>query len=217
MNFQFSIGEALKRAWHIYKKHVWFFLGIALVMLILNIASHEREHHFIMQMIIVVAGVVWSYVGISVSLAAVDGKDDLLHFGAIKSHFPTYRLLAKYVIVGVATGLIFLAGLVLLIIPGIYFLVRLTFSKLAIIDRKGSVKQSLRYSWYLVKKDVFWTVFLTVIVSLLLILVGALTVVGLLVTYPLAFLMVALLYRALGKREQASVVEQLLELEPTVE
>lgn len=213
MNFNFSISAALKRAWHIYKKHVWFFLGIAAVMLLLNVASREYEQHFIIEALIIIAVIVWSYVGLSVSLAAADGKEDLLRFDALKSHIPTFRLLAKYVIVGIVSAFIVLAGLVLLVIPGIYFLVRLTFSKLAIIDRKGSVKQSLKYSWHMVKGDAFWTVFLTLLVCLVLIVVGALTVIGLLITYPLVFLIMALLYRALGKREQASIIEQPLEIE----
>jgi uncharacterized membrane protein len=212
MNFQFSIGAALKRAWNIYKKHFWFFLGLSFVMLVLNFSTRGK-HSLIIEAVIVAAVIIWNYVWLSVSLAAIDGKEHLLRFDTIKSHFPGFRAIAKYLIVSVAAALVILAGLVLLVVPGIYFLVRLSFSKLAAIDRKGSVKQALRYSWYLVKKDVFWTVFLTVIVSIALMLIGVVTVIGLVIAYPLVSMLVAQLYRALEKRADVAVIEQPLEIE----
>jgi uncharacterized membrane protein len=87
---------------------------------------------------------------------------------------------------------------VLLIIPGLYFLTRLAFANIAYVDRQQSVKKSLSYSWHLVKGKIFWTVFLVLIIEICLIMLGTITLmIGLLLTSPLAMLLVVHLYRAL--------------------
>lgn len=216
MKFDFSIKEAIKKAWALFIMHPWFFAILSLVMLILNISS-RGSRNIILEIVVVVAAVVWSYVWLSASLAAVDGHHDILKFSQLKQHFPSFGMLVKLICVGLLTALIVLVGLVLLIIPGIYFLTRLSFANLSLVDRKGSIRQSMRYSWYLVKGDVFWTVFLTLIISIAMIFIAALTVVGLFVVYPIALMMIAQLYRALSKREQVAVVEQPLEIPPSEE
>lgn len=152
----------------------------------------------VLMVIVIIAMVLWSYVWISASLAAVDGKDDIVNFRSLSVHMPTLRQFFMLVVTGVVVGVICAVGFVLLIIPGIYFAMRLIFATTSYVDRQGSLKQSLEYSWHLVKGPIFWTVFLVFIIEVLLAIIGSVTfMIGSLVTYPLAILLMVKLYRTL--------------------
>ena len=104
-----------------------------------------------------------------------------------------------------------------MIIPGIYFLFRLSFSDLSYLDRKKGVMRALRHSWDITKGDKIWTVIFTLIVLPLLILIGSLVlyfisaisffsfivasiilIIGNLVLFVIFFIVMAKLYRALS-------------------
>lgn len=226
MTFTFSIRTALKESWAIFRQHPWYFVALSAVMLALNIAgdtNDKRSWVFAVGIIAAIASVVGSYVWLSVSLAAADGKHELLTFKTLRQHLPTVRNFFMILGVGIMTGIFIILGLVALIIPGVYIMVRLMFANLAYVDRKGRVMQSLRYSWHLVKGDVFWTALLTMFVSFGVIILGlVLFGVGMLIAYPVVMLLVAKLYRALTlSHEEQSMVVQPEELEapeePTTE
>lgn len=219
MEFNFSIRNALKESWAIFKARPWFFVGLAFVMLVINAFSGFNDNNII-KVIIIIAAIIWSYVWLSVVLHAIDNKTGMLDYESLKLHLPTFRQFFTLVAVGIVTGIIVLAGFVMLIIPGIYFMMRLAFSNLAYVDRREGIKDTLRYTWHLVKGDTFWTVFLTIMVAIALIFLGVLAaVVGVLVTYPLAMLLLANLYRSLTKFHalQEQVVVQPQEIPPTQE
>jgi uncharacterized membrane protein len=198
MPFNFSITKAFKDSWKMFKQHWAFFMGLAFVMIILNLFTQDHHHNALLLILVCIAAVIWSYVLISVSLAAIDHKNDILNFKSLSVHMPTGRQFLMIIAIGLCAGIIVAVGFVLLIIPGIYFLTRLIFANTAYVDRQGSVRQSLEYSWHLVKGKIFWTVFLVLIIEIALIAGGTiLFLVGALVTYPLAMLLVTHLYRAL--------------------
>ncbi|HVY36080.1 MAG TPA: hypothetical protein VG982_02275 [Candidatus Paceibacterota bacterium] len=212
MEFEFSIRQTLRQSWQIFTKHLWFFITIAFVMFIFNIFS-SSHHNVWLKALAFVAMVLWSYVTLSVTLAAVDGKEGMLSFDMLKAHLPTIMEFLKLIAVGVLAGLIIVLGFVLLIIPGVYFGVRLCFVNLAFVDRKGSVGGTLKYSWHLVKGDIFWSVFLVLIVAIALIFLGAIVFgVGMLVTYPIAMLLIAFCYRALTTFQSKQMAQQPTEV-----
>ncbi len=230
MTLTFSIRNALKKAWQIFARHPLFFSTMAFVMIIFNLFSRTHSRNVALMILVIIAVILWSYVWISVSLAAVDGKEDTLTFNSLSSHMPNVREFFTMVGVAIAAALIvaigffvplFLGillvsslsfayislglkllavlGFIILLIPGMYLLVRLMFATIAYVDRQGSIIQSVRYSWHLVRGNVFWTVFLTMIAELALVIAGSLLfVVGLLVAYPLAILLIIQLYRTLS-------------------
>ena len=218
MKFHFSIRTALKESWHIFATHLLFFIVLSVVMLVLNVVSHEGENVFV-SILIGIAIIIWSYVWLSAALAAVDGKNDLLQLSAIHQHFPSFRQFWKIIAIGILSAVISLVGFILLIIPGIYFMTRLAFANLSYVDRQAGVRQSLRYSWYLVRKEVFWTVLLTLIVCLVISVAGiALLWVGFLVAYPISMLLITKLYRTLTlNHPPQEVVLQPLEVLPSTE
>ncbi len=198
MEFTFSIRTALREAWHLYKAHWQFFALTALVTVILNIVNGDKIPWWV-SIVIAVSGFVWSIIMMKISLAAVDGQTDKLSFGAIRDFVPSWRQALGLIGVGIMTVLIFAGGLVLLIIPGIYFAFRLGVANLSFIDRHEGVFAALRRSWDMTKGSTFWTVVLVSLVSLVLYIVGLILFgVGVLVTYPLALILMAKLYRALS-------------------
>lgn len=216
MEFNFSIRNAIKKAWALFRIRPWYFVGLAFVMLVINVFSNFHEN-IIIRVVIITAAIIWSYTWLSIVIATVDGKEGTLGYQNLKLHLPTFKQFFMLVCVGIATGIIVIAGFIMLIIPGIYFMVRLAFSNLAYVDRQRGVRETLKYTWHLVKGDIFWTVFLTIMVAIALIFLGVLAaVVGVLVTYPLAMLVLAQLYRSLVEHHaaQEQLVEQPAEIPP---
>lgn len=205
MQFNFSIKHAFKQSWQSFVRHPLFYCGLAVVMVIFNLFSNEHHQNWILLAVVFIAAIVWSYVWISVALAAVDGKEDLLRFKSLSVHMPNVRQFFIVIVLGIIVAIVVAAGFILLIIPGIYFMVRLAFASTAYVDRQFGVKQSLEYSWHLVKGRLFWSVFLVLLVEIVLIVVGSVAfLIGLLVTYPLAMLLITHLYRALDKHYRAT-------------
>lgn len=199
MKFTFSIRTALKESWQSFAKHPLFFGSMAFVMIIFNLFTTDHHRSPALIGLVVIAAIIWSYVWLSVSLAAVDGHDDILNFKSLSVHMPNVREFFMIVAIGLIVGIVVAVGFVLLIIPGIYFVTRLSFATIAFVDRQGSVKQSLGYSWHLVKGKAFWTVLLVIAIEIALVLLGTVTLmIGLLVTYPLAMLLIANLYRRMS-------------------
>lgn len=218
--FEFPIRQNIKRAWTIFVSHTKYFLLIAVIMIVLNIASDNKHLPDVVSILAGLLSLFWSYVSISSALAAVDGREGMLSFDALKLHFPTMREYFKFLGLVIVLGVMVVAGLIMLILPGIYFTIRLTFAQFAFIDKKGSIKDSLRTSWRMVKGDIFWTVLLAVLV----VIVGAflsviLTPLVMLVVFPIVIIFMALLYRAVLAHhvQETAVVPQPEELAPAPE
>lgn len=116
--------------------------------------------------------------------------------------------------IGIAGGVLVLCGTILLVIPGIYIAVRLSVANLAYLDRHDGVEASLRYSWNITKGK-WWTVFLTGLVVVALYIVGVFALgIGLLITYPIASILMAKLYYVLSQdfNQKESVVVQPAEI-----
>ncbi len=198
MEFTFSIRKTLRESWELFKKHAWFFVGLAAVNVILNFSGNGKHTPLVISIILLIATLIWSIVMMKISLFAADGREDMFHFSKIQSMLPSWRQAVGIVGVGILSGLLFLGGLILLIIPGIWIAFRLSLSNLAYLDKGEGVRKSLRTSWELTKGNAFWTVVLVAIVSMLLYLVGIILFgVGILITYPLAMIFMAKFYRAL--------------------
>lgn len=217
--FEFPIRENLKRAWSLFAHHAKYFLLLAVIMLVLNIASDENKYiHDIISFVAVLLSIFWSYVSISSALAVVEGRDGMLSFDALKLHFPSLRAYVTFIGLMIVLAIMVLAGLVMLVIPGIYFTIRFAFAQFVFVDKKGSIKESLRTSWRMVKGDIFWTVLL----SMLVIILGAflsvlLTPLIMFVIFPIAIIFMALLYRALKQYHSVALVEQPIEIAPSPE
>ncbi|MEK7106211.1 MAG: hypothetical protein AAB895_02535 [Patescibacteria group bacterium] len=223
MEFTFSIRGALKEAWALFKKHVWVFVGIAAVTVVLNFIGNGEHVPFIIDIILFVATFVWSIIILKFSLAAADNKEELLSFKHIQAMLPSWQQALGMLGLTILTVLMVLGGFILLIIPGIWIAFRLSVANFAFLDKGQGVRKSLRSSWDMTKGGAFWTAVLVAIVSGALYLVGIILFgVGILVTYPLAMILMAKFYRALslhhaGLAPAAVVVQPAEIVAPTPE
>lgn len=217
MDFTFSIRGALKESWEIFKKHMWFFVALSAVVVVLNFLGSLKNIPFAVSFILTVVTFVWSIIFIKISLFAADGKEDMLSFSKIQSLLPDWKQAFGLLAVGVLTALLVIGGLVLLIIPGIWIAFRLSLSNIHFIDKGEGIRKSLRASWDMTKGSVFWTtVLVAIIVGLLYIIGFVLFGIGILVTYPLALILAAKFYRAVlaFHSGEHSVVVQPVEISP---
>ncbi len=204
--FTFSIKAALRTCWGLFRERPWFYMGMTLILIVLSAPGELGDQHVLLQIFAMILSLIFSYIWLSVSLAAVDAKHDLLSFRALGKHLPTLRQFILLVEVAILTALMVLGGFILLIIPGIYFMTRLAFSQLSLIDNKGRAIAAIKDSWRLVTRDVFWTVLLTILVVVCLAIVGMLLFgIGIIVTYPVATLLLAYLYRTLTRRDGGAI------------
>lgn len=203
MNFDFPIRKTLRTSWGTYKTHWQFFFVLSLVTVLLNSISGLLENLHGMfyvygTLCLVLFGIVWSFVWIKISLAVVRGEEAMLSFGSLRNMLPTGSQFLKLIGVGMLTGIIVLTGFVALIIPGVYFMTRLAFANLSLVDKNLTPGAAVKYSWHLVSGERFWTVLLVLLVSLVLIAIGAFTYgIALIVLYPIVMLLIAQLYKAL--------------------
>jgi len=214
MKFEFSIRKTIKESWGLFKLSPWFYVALTLIMVVINFAGGDKVPWYL-SLVGSIASIIMSYVWISVALSTVDGKTDLLHFKKLSKHLPSFRTFFIFLGVWFVSGFFTILGLIALIIPGIYIMVRLMFAHTAYVDRKGTIMQSLRYSWHLVRGEVFWTVFLTGLVSIGLVILGIVMLgVGFFVLYPISVFLVTKLYRMLSlHHEEQSIIVQPVEIE----
>lgn len=207
--FTFSIKANIREAFVLFKQHISFFLVVVLVTIIINIIGGD-ETPWPIQLILAIAAYIWSIVWLKISLAGARNDTSKLKFGALRDLIPDWTEIRLMFVIALLGGLMMLGGLVLLVIPGIYIAIRLSMANLAYLDRKESVQKSLRYSWDITKGKVE-IVFLTGIVAVALYIIGVIPFgIGLLITYPIASVLIAKLYLALSEdhnRKETMIVQ----------
>lgn len=206
--FTFSMRNALRHAWHIYWKHAALYSLLSLIMLMTNISERSEDHgYLVVRIASVFVALVVSYMSLSMFLSAVDGKEDMLQLRSIPKHLPTFRQFIMILEVGILVALCICAGFIAFIIPAIYVFARLVFAQLVYVDRQGSAIDSLRYSWYLVQREVVGTVLKTLLVFIALLIVGVIFFgIGLIIMYPLAMLLLTILYRRLCQHDAGNTI-----------
>ena len=110
--------------------------------------------------------------------------------------YPQYLL--RMIGASIVYGLIVVAGLILLVVPGIYLALRLQFYSYYIVDKNAGALDSLKMSWKVTEGNVF-NLFLFMLLLIVINIAGAIALlVGLLITIPVSFVAVTLLYRKLS-------------------
>lgn len=196
----FSIEGSLKYGWDVVKGNFWFLVGVFVVAWVLvgiphgiaNNLGHSAGLAFFFRVVGWVAGTIVSIGMINIALKFLDGQkpefNDLFSF---KPHF------WKYLGASVLTWLVVWAGMILLVIPGIYWAIKFQFYGYFVVEHKCEPDEAMRRSSR-ITKDVKWKLLWFGIVLALINVVGALCLfVGLLVTMPLTLLAFSSVYRKL--------------------
>ncbi len=207
---EFSIGECVRFGWDTFKKRAWFFVGVTLVIVLISgVASQMTslpENVQTMQGGVMVAAIAALVIGIVAGICIKMGTivfllkaHDNVESAQISDLWAPHPFW-KYVITGIATGVIVLVGLILLIVPGIIWALRFMFASYIVMDKGMNAQGALKESWRMTKGST-WKLLGLVLVIAGLNIVGALClIVGLLVSIPVSSLAFIRAYRTLQKK-----------------
>ena len=200
----FSIKEALWFGWEKTKKHSAVLFQILLTLFALEVmyalVSNVLEHSAIGFLAIVALVIAEFVVGVGlvlVTLRIAQGK----HV-EYKNVIPSLDILWRSALANLLMGLIIVVGFILLIVPGIYFILRFSMVRFLVIEGAG-VRESLRKSSALTM-GIKWRLLGFLLVLCLVNLLGFLALmVGLLVTIPVTMIAYAHVYQKLHAHHHA--------------
>lgn len=191
----FSCGEMIKRGWLLTKEHIGFFIPYLLVFFVVwvigNVVSVRAEGGFsILVWLLFFLIDCWLAVGfIKACLRAAAGEKP--SFGDL---VPLLKHAFPLIVVAILYQLLVTLGMILLIIPGVYWAIKYYFALWAVVDNGMGIKEAFSESAKItdgIKWDLGGLYFLLMIIALL----GMLALgVGLLVAMPVGGIALALVY-----------------------
>jgi hypothetical protein len=195
----FSISESISYGWQKMKENMKYSL---LSTLLLGVIAAISGMENILGFVFVIVGLFVRIGYTKVYLRMNEGEK--LEIGNIfKDIFKEYALFWKYLGVSILHGLVIMGGLILLIIPGIFWAVRFAFSPIILIDTKGGVIASMKES-YAITKGSFWSLLGFWIVVIIINIVGFFLLgVGMLFSFPISTFAAIHVYRKLSAAKAA--------------
>lgn len=214
----FSVKEAVQHGWNVFKSRPWIFVQAGILLFLLNFAMNlvqtmlEQTGKMNGDVAALVLGLVSMVAGIGVSFLISMGETAFF----LRAHDNTETVSLKdlwhpqqfwkFLGTSLLAGLMILAGLVLLIVPGIIVGLMVTFVGYIVIEEKLGPINAIKRSMALTKGN-RWKLFQLSLVLLLLNILGLLALlVGLFVTIPVSFIAMVYAYRALKGGEGKEVV-----------
>jgi uncharacterized membrane protein len=155
------VGSSYSNAWRQLWKHFLVLLLIGIIYVL--IASVSSVFNVATAGLLTVFSLAYSIllvnpVGYGVAFAYLRAaRDDPVE---VKDMFEVFRNYWNVVLASLLVGVIVVIGLVLLIIPGIYFACKLAFTPYLVVDRKMEAIAAIKESWRMTG-GYFWKVFLT--------------------------------------------------------
>lgn len=202
---EFSIGSAVRFGWETFKTRPWFFVGatfvIAIVYIIVGsitsaidytLKGSAEETSLAGSSLNWILGTLIS-MGVTAFYLRAHDSPNTVELSSLWHPRPFLNYLAGTIVVGLAV----LAGLILLIVPGIIFALMFMFTTFIIIDRELGPIEAMKESARITRGHK-WTLLGFALVLLLINLAGILAlVVGLLVSIPVSSLAFTHAYRVL--------------------
>lgn len=195
----FSIKEAFYFGWNTFRARPWFLMGITAAVVILSSlvsmmsqsSSADAQSAFLFILTVVIN--VFIDMGlVAFALAAHEN----IQMVKIKNLWAP-KMFWPFLGAAILVGIIVMIGTILLIIPGIIAALGLMFTKYLVIDRELGPIEAIRESWNITKGNRFRLLGLLVVVVVINIIGAAFFMVGLLVSIPVAMLMMVHVYREL--------------------
>lgn len=194
MKFTFKIGSKIKEAWPIYKENLTTLLLMTVVTLIVSALS--SRDNWAISLLAYVVGILVFYVWVRLVFALVE-KRKFNPFS--KEALPSLEQFWDLLKMMILYSLCILGGLILFIIPGLYLSGRLMFAPYLSVEKTQGARKSIKESWEATRGN-GWKIFWKAFVVGLFMMVGFLAfVVGALITYPVGFIVMVMLYREFFK------------------
>jgi uncharacterized membrane protein len=197
----FTIEEALQYGWKIMKENIWFFVGVLVVAWAITgipaIIANAVQRDFIglsilFRIIGFAANIIVSIGLITIALKFLDNQDP--RFEDLFSFKPYFW---KYLGASILTGLVVWAGLILFIIPGIYWALKFQFYGYFVVDQGCEPVEAMRRSSR-ITQSVKWKLLGFGIVLAIINFIGFVCLfIGLFVTVPITLLAFSWVYRKL--------------------
>lgn len=209
---QINIGEAIRFGWESFKKHAGFLIGLSLLLGVLYIAMDFAGKAFkdegsmvfniLLQILFFIFGMLLSIGTTKIYLKLQDGQE--APFTELINHS---ELLWKYFVGQILYGLIVLGGLILLVIPGIYWAIKYMYTETLIIDKGMDPFLALKKSGEMTK-DIKLRLIVFMLAQLGIAILGVIALgVGLLVAIPVIMFAHLYVYRYLLHTTEAAPVQ----------
>jgi len=200
MTHTFSIKEALQFGWEKTRKHSGLLFQVVItlfaVQILSSIAGEVLEGTIDGIFAALLAAIVGAVIGVGAMRIVL--KIATHQHTSYADIIPPLGLVWQYVVVTFFAALIIFLGLILLIIPGIYFALRYMFVRFAVLEGagiKGSLSQSAKMT-----QGIKWKLLGFMLVLGLVNILGFLAlIIGLLVTIPVTLIAYAHVYTVLKK------------------
>ena len=141
------------------------------------------------------------YLGFNKFLLQFDDE----HEGSIETIFSCFNSITfRYIITAILRKILVLIGLILFIIPGIFFLIRFQFYRLLIIDRNDGIISSLRNSYRITRGRTLTLLIVTILITLLHYISGIFAI----LVVPFTLLIQIYLYRFLRAEKEQTLISK---------
>lgn len=204
----FSAEEALQYGWNTMKANIWFFVGVLVVAWALTgvphiIANLLQEQSiglsFLFRIIGWVANIIVSIGMIAIALKFLDNQNP--KFEDLFSFRPYFW---KYLGASILMVIIVWFGIILFIIPGVYWALKFQFFGYFVVEQGRDPVEAMRMSSR-ITQSVKWKLFGFGLVLALINIVGTICLfVGLLVTVPVTLLAFSFVYRKLLEQTESA-------------
>ncbi len=187
----FNISTIIDKAWEMFKARAMFHVGFAFLISSIQLAFTLFLEDFVFIYSIFLAP------PLIAGFYLVANRMSQKEYVDFQNYFDGFKYMLPLIIVNLITAIFILCGIILFILPGIYLGVGYLFSLLFVLFGGFDFWTAMEYSRRLVHTN--WWKFFGFVLILLLINIGGLLclVVGLLVTIPLTYLSVYVLFEEL--------------------
>jgi uncharacterized membrane protein len=194
----FSKGEAIRFGWSTVTAN----LGLALVAMLIVVMINIFPVYTDSVVVALVSAFFTMVVALGVmrmALRFVDGER-----GELVDLFAKIPLIVPYLVASIVVGIVTTIGFILLIVPGIYWGLRLQFFGWVIVDKEVGPFEAMQESWEMTR-GAAWQLFLLWLVLFFVNILGCVALgIGLLVTIPLSVVAMGHVYRSLESSGNAT-------------
>lgn len=203
----FSIKESIKYGWSKSKEHMELVLFTTLLVLAVGsiaggFGNGNQNDFSLIGIIAIIFGMIIKIGYNKIFLRIHDGESP-----KFVDIFKEYRTFWRYLGASILYPLTVMGGLILIVIPGIIWAIRFSFSLIIVIDTKSGPIAAMKES-YAITKGNFWKLVLFFIVMALINLLGLiLFVVGLIISIPISTIAYIWVYRKLTDAKASLIMD----------
>lgn len=201
MEPKFMISEILKTSWRSVKSQIWvlagLLIGFTIISMIISIFTMPAQSSTTGLVVVNLISLLISYLFILGYLKnifqSLDGEEP-----QFSAYGQQSRKILTFLIAGILYSVIILLGFALLIVPGIYLVLRLQFFSAFIVEEDAGIIESLQRSWNITEGQVLPLLLLALAMLGVCLLGAILFIIGIFVAIPLIYTMSCYAFRKLN-------------------